>query len=80
METTKKTYTGEQHDDIEQLFDDAEKLIQHPDTRIEGRDLMKLAALRMFRERTRVEYAYATGQKPNIPPLEPAPRMKLLNT
>jgi len=72
----KRTYNGEQYDDIEKLMDDAEKLLANPNTRSEGRDLLRLANLRVSRERNRMLYAGMTNQQPNIPPLEPAPITK----
>lgn len=74
----KSTYTGDQHDEIEKLMDDAEKLLAHPDTRREGRDLMHLAQVRIARERNRITYAGLTNQEPNIPPLEPALKTKAI--
>ena len=79
MEKKKHTYTGDQYDDVEKLMDDAEKLLQHPETRKEGATYIKLAELRIKREMNRMLYARATGQMPMIPPLEPAvtrPRLK----
>lgn len=67
------TYKGKQYDDIEKLMDDAEKLLAHPSTRQEGRDLLSLAKTRIQRERNRLAYAGMTNQAPNIPPLEPPP-------
>lgn len=78
MKTIECTYDGKQYDDIEQLMADASKLLAHPDTRHEGRDLMKLCALKIARERNRMDYAKLTSQAPNIPPLEPAPLRKQL--
>jgi hypothetical protein len=78
MPKENKTYSGDQYDNVEKLLDDAEKLISHPDTRKEGRDLMALAELRIKRECNRMVYAKLTGQPPNIPPLEPTPDKKLL--
>lgn len=73
-----KIYSGDQYDDVEKLLADAEKLIQNPSTRKEGRDLMALAELKIKRECNRMVYAKLTGQRPNIPPLEPAPVRKQL--
>jgi hypothetical protein len=67
------TYIADQYDDIEKLMDDAEKLLSNPNTRQEGRDLLSLAKTRIQRERNRIAYAAMTNQRPNIPPLEPAP-------
>lgn len=72
----KKTYTEGQYDDIEKLLDDAEKLISNGNTRQEGRDLLSLAKTKIQRERNRIAYAAMTNQRPNIPPLEPAPIVK----
>lgn len=74
----KNTYTGDQYDDVEKLMDDAEKLLSNPNTRQEGRDLLSLAKTRILRERNRITYASMTNQRPNIPPLEPAPATKQL--
>ena len=75
-----KTYTGLQHDEVEQLIDDAEKLLSSPNKENwpQGRNLLATAKLRILRERNRISYAEDTGIMPNIPPLEPAPRVKLL--
>jgi hypothetical protein len=78
MQNTKKTYTGDQHDEIERLMDDAERLIKHPETRKEGMDYLKLAEVRTKRETNRMLYARMTGQMPMIPPLEPAVSRPLL--
>jgi hypothetical protein len=78
MPQENKTYTGDQYDDVEQLMDDAEKLVSNPNTRKEGRDLMALAELRIKRECNRMVYAKLTGQMPCIPPLEPATARKAL--
>lgn len=69
----KTTYTGDQYDDIEELMDDAEKLLSNPNTRQEGRDLLSLAKTKIQRERNRIAYAAMRNKEPNIPPLEPAP-------
>jgi hypothetical protein len=79
MKTPIPTYKNDQYDDIEKLMDDAEKLLASPNTRQEGRDLLSLAKTRIQRERNRIAYAAMTDQRPNIPPLEPAPDRKLLN-
>jgi len=73
-----QTYSGDQFDDVEQLLTDAERLISHPDTRNEGRDLMHLAEVKIKRETNRMIYARLTSQAPNIPPLEPAANRKQL--
>jgi hypothetical protein len=78
MSTNKNTYNGEQYDHIEKLMDDAEKLVSNPNTRQEGKDLFKLAELRINRERNRLLYAKMTNQEPNIPPLEPTEKSKAL--
>jgi len=78
MHAQKKTYSGEQYDDVEKLLDDAEKLLANPNTRKEGRDLMALAELRIKRECNRMVYAKLTGQLPSIPPLEPKSDRKAL--
>ena len=71
MESTKKTYRGQQYDDVEKLMDDAERLVANPNTRKEGTDLMRLADLRIKREVNRLVYARQTGQMPVISALEP---------
>jgi hypothetical protein len=74
----KKTYSGDQYDDVEKLLDDAEKLLSNPNTVQEGVRLHSIAKTRIQRERNRIAYASLTGQKPNIPPLEPGNPNKLL--
>jgi hypothetical protein len=76
MSNNTEKYSGSQYDDIEHLMDDAEKLVSNPNTRKEGRDLMRLAELRIKREVNRMVYARLTGQMPNISALEPAPDRK----
>lgn len=78
MKDKKHTYTGDQYDDIEQLMDDAERLLSKATTRQEGRDLLSLAKTKIQRERNRIAYAAMVNKQPNIPPLEPAPNGKLL--
>ncbi len=73
------SYEGEQYDDIEKLLEDAEKLLSNPNTRTEGKDLLALANAKISREKNRMAYAAMTGQKPNIPPLEPAPVTKQIS-
>lgn len=75
----KSTYQNDQYDHIEKLLDDAEKYLSNPNTRQEGRDLLSLVKARINRERNRITYAAMTDQKPNVPPLEPAPNRKLLS-
>ena len=73
-------YSGDQHDDIEKLLDDAEKLIStgKPEMMRQGSELRALAEARMKRESHRLLYARMTNQLPNIPALEAAPRLKQL--
>ncbi len=78
MNTQSNTYSGEQYDHIEQLLNDAERLISNPNTRREGLDLHSLAKTRIQREINRLNYAKLTDQMPNVPPLEPGPKMKRL--
>lgn len=78
MQKQTPTYSGDQYDQIEADLDAASKLMEHPDTRKEGRDLLCLTALRIKRETNRMNYARLTHQEPNIPPLEPAPDRKQL--